>query len=300
VDVAVRGDHHNPIPQCVGEGSDMEKKATERQLTAASSRQEIEAVLTSKPWFEVSSPEIKKLLLGLPGSDVPAQNCNGYLAHLANRPTVAGGVKVRKINDVLIPPGRIFGIFTNIEVEKVADAKVVFCYQYFSWRQGPESGAKGLVLIKGRSGKVTHGVMLNGYSFAVGADTPDMVGGFAEANETGVKGFLKNFTREMCEELGVPDLVIEEVMPLGNLLVDRGMTNNCPAIYGATIDAASADKIPLGQWKNPDPYEMSAVPNIVPIEKFWGPTGLVATSNDAYFLACVARLVANGTLKVPQ
>lgn len=285
----------------------MEKKATEQLLTAASSRRDIEAVLTSKPWFEASSPEIKKLLLELPGKDPveiggkPAdQNCNGYLAHLANRPTIAGGVKVRKISEVLFPPGRKFGILTNIEVESVKDAKVVFCYQYFSWRQGPESGAKGLVLIKGRSGKVTHGVMLNGYSFAVAAVTPDMVGGFAEANETGVKGFLKNFTREMCEELGAPDLVIEEVVPLGNLLVDRGMTNNCPALFSAIIDAANAEKIPLGQWKNPDPFEMSAVPNIVPIEKFWGPTGLVATTNDAFFLACVARLVANGTLQVPQ
>ncbi|MEO5928121.1 MAG: hypothetical protein ABIO72_05360 [Patescibacteria group bacterium] len=267
-------------------------------------RQEIEEKLTSQTWFKASSSTVQLRLLSLPGdlteedkkAKKPDQSCNGYLADLAMRPESEGGVKVRRILEVLIPEGRIFGIFTNIEVEIIKKPEVVFAYQYFSWRQGPQSGAKGMVLIRDKAGKFTHTVVLQGYSFGPGKNTPDLPGGFAEVNEAGIAGMLTRFKTELCEELGVPDLKVTEVISLGPFYSDRGMTNNHPELFAAIIDASEATKSPEGQHRNPDPYEMQFVPNIVPISALWGPNGLLATSEDGYFATCAARLIGRGIL----
>lgn len=267
-------------------------------------RQDIEEKLKSQPWFQASSSAVQFRLLSLPGdlseddrkAKKPDQSCNGYLADLAMRPESQGGVKVRRILEVLIPEGRIFGIFTNIEVEVIKKPEIVFAYQYFSWRQGPQSGAKGMVLIRNKAGQFTHTVVLHGYSFGPAKNTPDLPGGFAEVNEAGIAGMLARFKTELCEELGVPDLKVAEVIPLGPFYSDRGMTNNHPELFAAIIDASEATKIPEGQYRNPDPYEMQFVPNIVPIGALWGPKGLLATSEDGYFTACAARLIGRGIL----
>lgn len=213
---------------------------------------------------------------------------------------MGGGVRVRRILDVLIPAGRIFGIFTNLEVERVDNPSVVFAYQYFSWRQGPECGAKGLVLIEDARGHVTHFVALSGFSFAPAMDTTDLPGGFAEVDEQGVKGMIARFDKEIREELGVEDLKIKRVISLGSYHPDRGLTNESPELFAAVIDASTAERIPVGQWRNPDPFEMRSVPNVLPIDKLWGPTGALMTSTDGFLQACVARLVAIGEISPPN
>ncbi len=278
------------------------------RLLRGTPRDEILRRLQERPWFTASSEVVRAKLLGLPGAltdeDRAAkrfdQNCDGYLADLASRPTVGGGVRVRRVLDVLIPDGRIFGIFTNLEVEKVADPSIVFAYQYFSWRQGPECGAKGLVLIEDAHGRISHVAMLAGFSFAPGMDTTDLPGGFAEVDEQGVKGMLARFDGELREELGVPNLTIKRVISLGSYHPDRGLTNERPELFAAVIDASTAERIPVGEWKNPDPFEMRSVPNILPVERLWGQGGVLMTSTDGFLLACVARLIATGVLTPPS
>lgn len=269
---------------------------TNDATTSAISRSEIEAALRAQPWFLASDQAIQDRLLSLPGDDLPKESCNGYLADLARRPELGGGVRVRRILEVLIPKGRIFGILTNIEVEKLSDPTVVFGYQYFSWRQGPSGGAKGLVFVESDSGEFTHVIILSTFSFAPGRNTNDLPGGFMEVGDESV---LDRFRIEIGEELGIPGIPLKRIIRLGAYYPDRAMTNFYPEPLVGVLSPQNAGLIRFGESHNPDVFEMRSIPRMVPIAKLWGDDGLIAASDDGCFLVCVARLIAKGILKPP-
>lgn len=249
--------------------------------------------IEQKSWFKATAPRIQRRIRELPNY------CAGFLEDLARRQTEGGGVRFINVDAVLVPDtNRIYGIFVVFRVQNLANPSSVYWYQYFSWAQGPESGSKGILLIR-RDGRITHVVWSRGYSFAVGTETDDGFGGFAEPDEKGLEGMLKGLRREIEEELGMPSLRIETIISLGRDFTDRGMTNNHPNIFAAIIDGSEAKRIPSGDAANPDALELAHRIVVVPVEKLWGKDGFVARNDDGFFLACIARLVARGDLVVP-
>ena len=150
------------------------------------------------------------------------------------------------------------------------------------------------MLVEGHEG-ISHLIVLTGFSFAVGANTFDSVGGFA-----GIEKMMARYKTELAEELGVPDLKIKQVHNLGRIHPDRGLSNECPAIFAGVVDASQASRIVQGTSFNPDPFEMRAGPLVVPVENLWGPQGLIEVSTDAFFHAAVLRAMNRGLLPTPS
>lgn len=260
-----------------------------------STREEIVSALMERPWFQATSAAIKEKVLGLP------ESCNGFLEHLKNRPDAGGGVRVLSLHDLLVPElpnpkGAVFGLFPVFNVEKEDGASAPFTYQYFIWKQGPVSGVKGVVLIEGAGGEISHVVCMNGFSFAIGANTFDSIGGFAEMNETGIMRLIQVVKREITEELGLERFELKRMIHLGPFHPDRGMTPNCPQLFAAVIDGSDAKAIREGMHVNTDAFEMTAGAKLVPVSALWGKEGFLMNNTDAFFLSCVARLVALGLL----
>lgn len=254
-------------------------------------REQVLAQLSARPWFKATKPSLQKRLIELPWEEF-----RGFLTDLAARPDELGGVRVVNLAELLIPDtSPTFGIFVAFQVQVIKDPKLVYWYQYFSWRQGPESGSKGVVLVR-RGDRITHIIVMRGDSFAVGKPTYDGIGGFAEPSESGATGMLNRFQKEICEEVGAPQIRLERVIPLGRMHPDRGMTNNHPHLFAAVISGDEAEKLREGEAANPDLWEMRSGPIVVPVEELWGPQGFVIRNDDGYFGTCVARLMALGHL----
>jgi hypothetical protein len=245
------------------------------------SREEILEKLESHAWYIATDHNIAVELQTLPDDH------DGYLEDLANRPDQIGDLEIHKI--VALKRGN-FAIITLFEVSR-PQADKRYTYEYVSWKNGPLSGAKGLVLILDPSGKITKFLLIRGSKFAVGGDAFDVPGGFATVDEKGVNGMLDRFKKELQEELGVPNIIVKTVHNLGRILPDAGMTNNHPQLFVAIIDAAQSEQI--GQLPNPDPWELEMGPTILSIEKL---RETVITNDDAYFHILVTRAIARGIL----
>lgn len=260
-------------------------------------REEIMAILSERNWYRETALTTKYLLQSLPS------NCDGMLEQLADRPDEGGGVKLVRLAQLDVPNhpgGGVFGVTVVFEVEKLDAKKAHYTYQYHIWKQGPKSGTKGVVLLaRKREGRlvtaddITHVVCLKGFSFAVGADTYDCVGGFAD--KPGLKLGLQ-FLEELQEELGVAPGAEQEVIPLGEFFPDRGQTANCSDLVAVIIDAS----VELNTaHDNPDPFEMRSGGVAVPVSALWGPDGFVMKNRDGYFGNCLLRLLALGRIKGP-
>lgn len=271
------------------------------------SREEIERTLRSQPWFQNTSEDLQKRLLSLPGeltadeigAKKPDRNCNGFLQHLANRPMECGGVRLIRLLDLLypdLPGGLMFGLFPVFQVERL-DGKATYTYQYFCWRQGSTSGAKGLVLVRDKENRISHIVCLRGDSFAIGAETFDCIGGFAEVDEFSIQKMLGTIHRELEEELGLKEAKIQELIRLGPMHSDRGMTPNCPELFAVIVDGSEIERIQEDKHLNVDLFEMAHKIVVARTEALWGPKGLCMRNSDSFFGSCVSRLVALGILK---
>lgn len=286
------------VPYMVQNIQDRTAQLRTKYIPQTMERAQIERALKEKPWFKNTEREIQNRLLGLPGADDPNNNGNGFLAHLAWRPEIGGGVQIVAMSTLLIPAGRIYGIFSQFKVRKTDNTGLDFFYQYFSWRQGPSSGSKGVIIVRDRDGDISHIVIPRIFSFGVGAEVFDTVGGFA-FDEVGIVGLVQRFLTEAQEEIGIDPKHVKRIIPLGLLHLDPGMGPNCPDIFAAEIGEEALATIKAGQYVNPDPYEMKSVPIVLKSESLWGPNGHVMTNTNAYFSACLLRLLALGEMRMP-
>lgn len=258
----------------------------DRALAQASSeRQAIFEELKQRPWFRNTIMELQVELATLPAE--PKCNFDGFLRDLASRPDKISNVNVISLERIARGNFAIVPIF-NVQNDK-GDR---YTYEYVSWRYGPQSGVKGLVLIE-TDGKPTHFVVLRGEKFATGRTETDSVGGFIDLNVDGVLKAVDRVKREIQEELGLPEVkLIRDPVDLGKLAIDPGMTNNRPGMFLASIDASEAANL-QGRPLNPDPYELAGSAVIYPIAQL---KDVVLKNEDSFFLSCVARAWASGAI----
>ena len=246
-------------------------------------RERVVDQLAGKPWWKATKPSLQQQVLSLP------ENCNGFLEDLSQRPTEIGGVRILALDALLIPDAPIFGIFPVFLVQNLKNPAVIFRYQYFSWKQGPNSGAKGLVLVR-QEERITHIICLRGESFAVGGLTFDCIGGFGDPESPTLQD---QFMTELKEELGDPGIQVEETILLGKGYPDRGQTNNHPSLFAAIISGQQLHRLSEIEADNPDIYEMRSSMVVIPVEKLGS---FVETNDDFYFHGICNRLVFKGVI----
>lgn len=241
----------------------------------------IRDMIKEKPWFKASDTDIQAKLMSL------GEECSGFLEDLATRPDIIGNVRVLALVELLIPKrAPVYGIFPIFLVQRQENPSFVYTYQYFSWCQGPLAGAKGILLVEDSGGQITHFIVNRGQKFATGTKTYDGFGGFAEIGENSIDSMRDRFRTEIQEELGLEEIYLKEIVDLGRLYVDAGMTNNHPKIFAAIIDEEQAKKIESGTKKNDDPRELQMGTVIRPINEL---PQFALENDDSFFLSCVCR-----------
>lgn len=259
------------------------------------------AVLETRSWFTASPPSVQETLRGLSRNSKGMGDCSGYLSDLAGRPDEIGGVKHLYIHSVSF--GEVYPIFGILTVFRVLKGDESYYYQYFSWKQGPTSGTKGILLVR-TEGKITHLVIMKVESFALGKPFYDCPGGFMEVGDQKTvdlaSGLVNRMKTEVAEEVGI-QLTSEQmkIHNLGRIQTDPGMTNNHPALFAIEIDASVAGDIKEGERVNPDVYELNSGPVIVSIDRLWGPNGLIETNDCSYFHILITRLLSRGFIPGP-
>lgn len=249
-------------------------------------RHEILSQLMEKGWFGRTALSLQLELATLPQEGIV--NHDGFLQDLVTRPEQIAGVQVLWLEK--LARGN-FGVIPVFKVFNHQQGKE-YTYEYFSWRYGTASGAKGIVFVTDSANKVTHFIVLKGEKFATGKLSWDSVGGFADLNVSGVATMLDRIKKEIREELGLPDLIIERVYNFGEIVVDAGMTNNRPDGFAALIQGSQAEKIssmPL----NPDDYELRSGALIFPIQQL---KDIVLENTDGYFRNAVLLSVVHGII----
>lgn len=254
--------------------------------TLTPERFEIAERLTDHPWFAETDAALRDELVRLP------ENHHGFLDDLANRPDEIGGLHVEKLVD--LPRGN-FALIPKFQVHKPAtdtSDEARYTYEYVSWKQGPQSGAKGIVFVRPPlpSASPTHFIVMVGDKFAPGKKSFDLIGGFVELDPRGIEKAGETALREIREETGVEDLHIDEVVDLGNLQVDAGMTNNNPEVFAAFINSEEAERI-SDDPVNPDITELPSGALKVPMRQL---KQFILENTDAFFQAAMMRAIANG------
>ena len=156
---------------------------------------------------------------------------------------------------------------------------------------GTKSGAKLLVLTR-HKGKISHLALLKNEKFPVGAKVFDLAGGFPRLDES----VFELITRKLKDELGIdgmsPSMRIGEIIGLGRVMPDAGMTNNHPFLYAVIIDVA--EKV-FPPFELGETYETEEGLVLWPVEKL---SELVNKVDDAYFLSALARLTLSGLTSI--
>ena len=245
---------------------------------------EIRESLLEKSWFQRTDHKLQQELLSLP------ETHNGYLKDLASRPEKIANINVTKL--LKLAYGN-FAIVSVFEIRNRASGRVS-TYEYVSWRHGPHSGAKGLLLVKdGES--LTHFVVLHGEKFATALTETDLPGGFIESkDENAFDPMVARFTTELQEELGLQNVTLEgSPVDLGGVAVDPGMTNSRVRLFVATINTSLAGRIDAS--KNNGSLELEMGAEIIPIERL---ATYLEQSESAFLGQCVLRAVNRGFIPV--
>jgi len=273
-------------PEGISVVNPAELKYQEALKSLKPEQKEIFTGLSKHDWFKKTAPELKLELAQLP------EDHDGFLKDLVMRPDSLGGMKVERL--LKLPRGN-YALIPMFETENEKDGKKG-TYEYVSWKNGPESGAKGLVLVKGKNGQISHFILLRGDKFATGQQEWDLTGGFGEKDDK-TKGPFATITREVQEEFGLKELKIQTTLPLGRMRPDAGMTNNHPELFAVIIDAEQASKINENSV-NLDPKELKAGPLIVPIKQL---NEMCLKNEDSYFHFVVNKLNSLGVISTsPQ
>jgi hypothetical protein len=265
---------HNFMVGSTVDGSEVASPLTDE-------RQKIVIELSQQPWFQATSPGLQAELVTLPQSG--AENHDGFLADLASRPSVVAGA------EVLSMAALARGKFALIPIFNVNNRGTHYTYEYVSWRYGPTSGAKGIIFVRPFEGaEPTHFITLVGEAFATGKKTNDTVGGFADLGVGGVQKMVQRIEHEVEEEVGVSE--VDEVIDLGVVNTDRGMTNNAPRLFMAWVSSETAAQI-SSRHVNTDIYELQSGALILPMQHL---RDFVVNNTDAFFHSAMLKAMADG------
>ncbi len=209
---------------------------------------------------------------------------------MADRPSELGGVEIQRLTN--LPRGN-FALIPVFEVQNTTNGQS-YTYEYVSWRYGPQSGAKGIVFVRPPlpGASPTHFITLVGEKFAPGKKTYDSIGGFSDIGVDGVQNMMDRIETEIHEETGVEDLRIDEVVELGPIQTDVGMTNNRPNLFAAFIDTEEADRIPETRV-NGDVFELESGALILPMSQL---KEFITINTDAYFQASMLKAIVQGVV----
>src|SRR3989304_1702470 len=249
-------------------------------------RKEIVENLLEREWFKKTNFELQKELLTLP------EDFDGFLLDLGSRPETIGQVDILKLvkfsrgNFIAIPIFEVRSLLTN----------QIFTYEYASWKHGRFPGYKGLVLIE-VDNEIKYFFIKRGYKFPTGSEVYDAIGTWHPTfSRDKLIQMQSKIEKQVKTLLGVSDIQIKRFIDLGILNTDAGMTNNHSVLFAAIItigDAEIIKKYISGKKLTAlaTGYELE----IHPIERL---LEFVAKSNDSFFLACVARLMALNVIKL--
>lgn len=242
--------------------------------------------LLERNWFKNTTPELQKELLSLP------DDFNGFLYDLGNRPETIGQVDVLKLikisrgNYLITPIFEVRSILTN----------QIFTYEYASWKHGRFPGYKGIVLVE-VDNEIKFFIIKKGYKFPTGSEVYDAIGTWHPTfSRDKLIQLQSKIEAQVKKLLGVENITIKRFIDLGLLNTDAGMTNNHSVLFAAIITIDDAERIKKfiagKKFSELAPgYELE----IHPIERL---LEYVAKSDDSFFLACVARLMAMNVLKL--
>lgn len=239
--------------------------------------------LESKKWFQDSSDEIKNEIKVL--SMNPATF--GYVEDLSSHNDKIGDDTLLKLIKIEHAPSEfgIYGIGTWFVVENKKGEKR--SEGYYSWGWGPKSGAKLLVLVR-RNGEITHLAFQREGKFPTGSIEYNLAGGFPKLNESVLNFILRSLKKDLNLDARDNGITLNEIVSLGRVSPDSGMTNNHPNLYAVIID-----------------FNEKTYPNVQVGTKFEENEGIVlwpinevseivSKCDDAYFLAAMSRLTLSG------
>ena len=152
---------------------------------------------------------------------------------------------------------------------------------------GVKSGAKLLVLIRHKD-RITHLALTKEEKFPMGSVVNNLAGGFPRINES----VFDLIHRKLEDDLGIDvkngSVKLGEIIGLGRVMPDSGMTNNHPFLYALVLDLEDNifPPIKMGEiMKEPENCFFW------PIERL---QELVNKVDYSYFLAALARLTLSG------
>jgi dTDP-glucose 4,6-dehydratase len=243
--------------------------------------------LESHEWYTNSSKEIKDeiKLLGMEPATF------GYVEDLSSREDRISGdtlLKLVKIDHASREFG-IYGIATWFEVENENGEKR--SEGYYSWGWGPKSGAKLLVMIR-RRGEITHFAFRREEKFPTGALEYNLAGGFPKLNESVLNFILRSLKKDLNLDIKEGGITLNEIVSLGRVSPDTGMTNNHPNLYAVMLnfDESKYSEIQAG-----DKFEEGEGIVLWPVTEV---SEIVSKCDDAYFLAAMSRLTLSGVYTI--
>lgn len=239
--------------------------------------------LESKSWYQESSNSIKDEIktLGMNPSTF------GYVEDLAMREDKLNGDKLVKLVEITHgePEFGIFGIATWFEVQN--EKNETRQEGYFSWGWGPKSGAKLLVLVR-RNGEISHFAFQREKKFPTGSVEYNLAGGFPKLNESILNFIIRSLNKDLGLNIKDGGITLDEIISLGRVAPDTGMTNNHPNLYAVILDL---DDSKYPDVKFGDKFEEGEGIVLWPISEI---SEIVNKSDDSYFLAALARITLSG------
>jgi len=239
--------------------------------------------LESKKWYKVASSEIKKEVEAL------AMNPStfGYVEDLAMREDKINGDYLLRLVKIVHgdPKYGVYGIATWFDVEN--EKKEKRQEGYYSWGWGPKSGAKLLVLIR-RNGEITHLAFQREVKFPTGSIVYNLAGGFPKLNESVLSFIIRSLKKDLELDIKDGDITLNEIISLGRVSPDSGMTNNHPNLYAVILDF---EKERFPELQVGDKFEEGEGIVLWPLSEI---SEIVNKCDDSYFLAAMARLTLSG------
>jgi hypothetical protein len=257
----------------------------EKILTEESERRYllIKNKLLTREWYKRTGKVKQKELMKL------AKNprSSGFVEDLANRSDVIGDEKQLRLIKLEYAPKKypIFGVAAWFEVETSNGEKQAEAV--YSWGMGPKSGLKFLVLIR-QKGKISHMAILKDNRFPMGSRVYGLAGGFPRVNESVFELILRKLNEDLGIDVKGETIKMGEVINLGRIMPDSGMTNNHPLMYSVTLDVGEKIFPPI---RAGEPYDFEEDVVLWPVERL---SELVNKVDDSYFLAALARLTLSG------